>query len=146
MIKRNDEAAVRGLMEAFVNGWNAGDGEACARPFAHDADFTAIHGLRGHDRDTIARAHDEVLSTIFRGVKLRATVDSVRFLRPDVAVAEFTLESDNFPFGLKRSMPVMVATKENGAWSIAVFHNMIPFDRPPAGPIERDLLEMPLAR
>ena len=120
MTNTTDEAAVRGLMDAFVNGWNAGDGEACGRPFAMDADFTAIHGLRAHDRGTIARAHDEILSTVFRGVKIRASVESIRFLRPDVAVAEFTLESDNFPFGVRRSMPVMVATKGKGAWSIAV--------------------------
>ncbi len=69
---------------------------------------------------SIARVHDEILSTIFRGVKIRASVESIRFLRPDVAVAEFTLESDNFPFGVRRSMPVMVATKGKGAWSIAV--------------------------
>ncbi len=41
MTNTTDEAAVRGLMDAFVNGWNAGDGEACGRPFAMDADSTA---------------------------------------------------------------------------------------------------------
>lgn len=43
---RSDDAAIRDLVDAFVAGWNAGDGEACGRPFAIDADFTAITGLR----------------------------------------------------------------------------------------------------
>lgn len=34
MINISDDAAIRELVDAFVTGWNSGDGEACARPFA----------------------------------------------------------------------------------------------------------------
>src|SRR5215470_7523215 len=118
MSMTNEEVAVRGLIDAFVNAWNAGDGEAFARPFAEDADFTAIHGLRARGRESIARAHSEIFATTYKGTKLSPTVESVRFLRPDVAVADVTMESQNFPFGLRRTLPLVVATKEGGAWSI----------------------------
>ena len=136
----NDETAIRGLVDAFVNAWNAGDGEACGRPFAEDADFTAIHGLKVHGRETIARGHTEILATIYQGTRLEATVESIRFLRPDVAVADVTTAAHNFPFGLRRTLLLLVATKENDAWSIAVFRNMVPYERPLAGPVERELM------
>ncbi len=138
-----DEQAIRNLVAAFVDGWNAGDGYACARPFAEDADFTAITGLRAKGRDVIARGHAEILSTVYRGTRNSATVNDVRFLRQDVAVADVTFRFE--PDADKPWLPAwsscgIVATNENGVWSIAVFRNLIPFGRPVAGPLEREIL------
>lgn len=48
--------------------------------------------------------------------------------------------SDGSPHNmLERALPAFIALKENGVWSIAIFRNMIPFERPPAGPLERSL-------
>jgi hypothetical protein len=68
-------------------------------------------------------------------------VESIRFLRPDVAVADVTFRfvGDTRPFGLEQTSCGMVCTKDNGVWSIAVFRNMVPFSRPTAGPVEREL-------
>lgn len=138
-----DELAVRSLVDALVLGWNAQDGSAYARPFAVDADFTNVMGLRARGREAIARGHDEILATVFKGTTLAARVDQVRFLRPDVAVADvaFNLHdaegkaSDRYP----PSMAGLIAVRDGDAWSIAVFRNMIPFQRPLAGPMERSL-------
>ena len=136
----NDEAVIRSLVDAFVDAWNAGDGEACAQPFAADADFTAITGLKVRGREAIARGHVEILSTMYRGTRIDATVEGIRFLRPDVAVADITMIGRHFPFGLSRTMLLVVATREDGNWSIAVFRNMVAYERPVAGPVERDLM------
>ena len=140
MTTTHDEAAIRGLVDALVNAWNAGDGEAFARPFAADADFTAIHGLQTRGRGMIARGHTEILATIYKGTRISGTVGSIRFLRPDVAAADITMEAHGFPFGIRKTMLLVIATKENGAWSIAVFRNMMPFERPLAGPVEQRLM------
>jgi uncharacterized protein (TIGR02246 family) len=63
-MKNVDELAIEGLVQTFVDGWNAADGAACARPFAADADFTAITGLKVKGREGIAKGHDEILSTL----------------------------------------------------------------------------------
>jgi uncharacterized protein (TIGR02246 family) len=141
-MKNADEMAIEGLVQTFVDGWNAGDGAACARPFAVDADFTAITGLKAKGRDVIAKGHDEILSTLYRGSQNSANVESIRFLRPDVAVADVTFRfvGDVRPFGLEQTSCGLVCTKEDGAWSIAVFRNMIPFGRSAAGPMERELM------
>jgi uncharacterized protein (TIGR02246 family) len=139
MTQVTDEAAIRHLIDAFTEGWNAHDGKACARPFAADADFTNIMGLKAHGRDMIARGHDEILSTVFREARISSTVHSIRFIRPDVAVADVTFKMQSEgggPFGLRQSQAGLVATKDNNVWSIVVFRNMVPFERPTAGPME----------
>src|SRR5262245_54777068 len=143
-------ADVTRLLETLALGWNAASGETYASVFAADADFINILGMHARGRDLIARGHDEILSTVFRGTRMTAAVDSVRFLRPDVAVVEATLslqkaDGQPFTFGDPSRPPTphtkagYVATKEGETWSIAVFRNMVPFARPAAGPIEREL-------
>jgi uncharacterized protein (TIGR02246 family) len=143
----DDVAAIANLIDSFVAGWNAGDGEACGRPFADDAVFTAITGLRAQGRDLIARGHTEILSTIYRGTQISATVNSINFLRPDVAAADVTLQFEGKqPFGLAQTSLGLVATKEGDTWSIAVFRNMVPFGRQAAGPVEQEQMRGVAAR
>jgi uncharacterized protein (TIGR02246 family) len=131
------------LLDGFTAGWNAASGTELARVFAPDADFTNIMGLRARGRDVIGRGHDELLATLFRDTRLSAAVDYVRLLRADVAVVEaaLTLErEDGQPFqGPVRSRVKYVAVKDEGSWSIVSFTNMIPFERPAAGRVEREL-------
>jgi uncharacterized protein (TIGR02246 family) len=145
MTTARDEADLSGLVTTFVEGWNAGSGDTLARAFATDADFTNVMGLHAHGRDVIARGHDEILATVFRGTRLAATVDQIRYLRPDVAVVDATLTlrgADGEPVAMLpagHSSAGFVATRESGSWAIAVFRNMIPFVRPAAGAVERSL-------
>jgi uncharacterized protein (TIGR02246 family) len=142
MTNLNDDVALRGLVDTFVQGWNAASGAALAEAFAVDADFINVMGLRARGRDVIARGHDEILSTVFRGTHLTAAVESVRFLRPDVGTVGATLtmsQADGQPHPLLPkggSKASFVATKEHGTWLIAAFCNLIPFARPIAGPVE----------
>jgi uncharacterized protein (TIGR02246 family) len=145
MTTARDEADLSGLVHTFIEGWNAGSGESLARAFALDADFTNVMGLRAHGRDIIARGHDEILATVFRGTRLDATINQIRYLRPDVAVVDVTFSlrgADGQPFAMLpagQSSAGFVATRESGTWAIAVFRNMIPFTRPTAGAVERSL-------
>jgi len=141
----SDDASVRRLVDIFAEGWNAARGETLAQAFAPDADFTNVMGLHAKGRDLIARGHDEILATVFRNTRVTPTVDRVRFLRSDVAVLDATftlthLDGRLFEMGpAGHSKAELVATKEQGTWSIAVFRNMIPFVRPLAGPLERSI-------
>jgi uncharacterized protein (TIGR02246 family) len=139
----HDEQQIAALVDAFAAGWNAGDGAGCAAPFAEDADFIAVNGIHAKGRDLIGRGHAEILSTIFKGTRMESKIHTVRFLRPDVAVADvtFRLQHD----GDKPWLPAftscgLVATRDDGKWSIAAFRNMVPFARPVAGELDRALL------
>src|SRR5262245_44531946 len=141
-MKSTDELGIDGLVQNCVDGWNAADGAAYARSFAPDAEFTAIHGLKAKGREVIAKGHNEILSTVFRGSRISAKVESIRFLRTDVAAVDVTFRfiGDLRPFGIEQTSCGLVCTKEGDVWSIVVFRNMVPFARPTAGPVERDLL------
>jgi uncharacterized protein (TIGR02246 family) len=95
-------------------------------------------------KEEIGRGHAEILSTIFQGTRLSFTVNSIEFLRPDVAGVDVTLrltapaESSWIP---KYTSCGIIATKDEGRWAIAVFRNMVPFDRPVAGQLDRQYLE-----
>lgn len=145
MTTASHDAELTALIDTFVQGWNDGSGERLARAFAPDADFTNVMGLRAHGRDVIARGHDEILATVFRGTRLEAAVHQIRYLRPDVAAVDATLTlrgADGQPVAMLpagQSSLGFVATREAGTWAIAVLRNMIPFARPAAGPVERSL-------
>jgi uncharacterized protein (TIGR02246 family) len=143
-MKNADEIAIEGLIQAFVAGWNTGDGDACARPFAANADFTAVTGARARGRDLIARGHAEILSTVFRGTVLSATLNDILYLRPDVAAADVTFRiapMPDKPWLPPYSSCGLVATKEQGAWSIVLFRNLVPYGRPVAGALDRELTD-----
>lgn len=122
----SDEAAIRQIVQQVQDGWNAHDGKAFAAPFATDADYVVVNGLYLKGREAIEQGHTQIFSTIYKESKNAATVKSVRFLRPDVAVAhvEWNLE---FRAGAEtkrtQAMNTMVLTKEGDRWGIAAFHN-----------------------
>ena len=140
-----DEIAIHGLIDTFVVGWNDGDGQRLASVFTQEADFTAITGLHGRGREVIARGHDEILSTIYRGTKLSSSVELVDFLRPDVALinAKFFLTKNGQTFfpGVTHTSCGIIALRNEGAWQLVAFRNMVPFVRPAAGPVEHELAQ-----
>ena len=133
------ERAAADLIGSFVEGWNAADGAKLARAFAEDADFTAVNGLRVQGRELIGEGHDELFRTLFRGVTLAARVLSVRVVAPDVAVveAELSYPDKHVLPGVTRALAQYVAKRSGDRWEILVFRNMIPFERPVAGPVEQ---------
>ena len=121
-----DENAVRQIVKSVENGWNAHDGKMFAAPFAPDADYVIVDGMHIKGRDAIEKGHIGIFTTIYKDSRNAATIRSVRFLRPDVAVVhvEWNLEfKANGETRKGRAMNTMVMTKDNGKWSIVAFHN-----------------------
>jgi uncharacterized protein (TIGR02246 family) len=72
---------------AFVKAFNAGDAKALAAFWAEDCDYVSQTGRHVKGRKAI----EELYRNFFaqrKGAKLRITVDSVRFLKPNVAVED----------------------------------------------------------
>lgn len=122
----SDEAAIRAVVQQVQDGWNTHDAKAFSAPFAADADYVVINGMLARGRAEIEQGHAGIFSTIYKDSKNAATVKSVRFLRPDVAVVHIEWNLDYQMGGQARkgrAMNTMVMTKEAGKWSIAVFQN-----------------------
>lgn len=121
-----DEAAIRRIVQQVQDGWNAHDGKAFAAPFASDADYVVVNGMYAKGRETIERGHTAIFTSIYKDSRNVATIKSVRFLRPDVAVAhvEWNLEFKmNGATQKGHAINTMILTKEGGKWSIAAFQN-----------------------
>jgi uncharacterized protein (TIGR02246 family) len=82
-----DEQAIRAADEAFTRAYNAGDAHALAEQFTKVAEVVDVDGLRYRGRDAI----EQLFAATFRdnpGVTIAMTIDSLRFLGPEVAKEE----------------------------------------------------------
>jgi uncharacterized protein (TIGR02246 family) len=124
--RAEDESAIQKIIGRLQDGWNKGDGKAFAAPFAEDADYVIVNGMRIKGRDVIATGHQNIFDTIYKNSHNEGTIQSIRFIRADVAIVhvEWHLKfgaGGNVREG--KAMNSMVMTKEKGEWGITAFHN-----------------------
>jgi uncharacterized protein (TIGR02246 family) len=122
----NDENAIRANVAQLVKGWNAKSGTEFAKPFAPDADYVVINGSQIKGREAIARGHQSIFETIYKNSTLALSVDSIRFLRPDVVVVHVSgsmeiVEGNSTRSG--KAKMTLVMTKTDGKWEIVAFQN-----------------------
>lgn len=126
----SNEAAERELSDLFGRmcaAWTQGDAEAYGACFVEDSDYVSYDGSHARGRSTMVDNHDQ----LFRGVLTRSAlvgeVESVRFLRPDVALLHATgsvlmpWRSTLPPRRLSRQ--TIVATRTDEGWRVAALHN-----------------------
>ena len=135
--KAADEAAIRANVEQIVKGWNMKSGAEFAKPFAEDADYVIINGMKIKGRTAIIKGHQGIFDTVYKNSSLTYTIEQLRFLRPDVAVIHVqaalqVTQNDTTETGNARITLVM--TKNNDRWEIAAFQNtpVAKNDNPPA--------------
>jgi uncharacterized protein (TIGR02246 family) len=124
-----NESTICALYFQMIDGWNKGDGNVFAAPFAEDADLVGFDGTHLKGRQEIASFHRRLFDTFVRGSRLIGKVRSVRFLTPDVAImhsvggtimaGQSDIESD------RNSVHTIVAKKDDvgNQWRIVAFQN-----------------------
>ncbi len=126
-----DETAVRNLIIAFNDAFNAHDSKAFAATFAEDADFTNWRGMSAHGRAKIDEFHVPVLTVMYKNGSQKVVDSRIRFITPDVAAVDVRSEvtGATMPDGkpddvLRRFLLNWTVTKETtGQWLIKVMHN-----------------------
>ena len=124
--RAEDEAAIRAIVTRLQDSWNAGDSKAWAAPFAEDADYVVVNGMRIKGREVIESGHRGIFDTIYKGSHISASPASVRFIRDDVAIVHVEWHLKFNEGGTPREIKAMnsfIVTKEKGQWSITAFHN-----------------------
>jgi uncharacterized protein (TIGR02246 family) len=133
--RKTEEQAVRRVVADFAEAINRGDARAFAALFAEDADFVVITGKYLKGRDEIVTYHAELFTGDFQDSHLEVTSVSVRFLRPDVAVARVaTKRTENKGKEMRTSFPMFVLTKQSESWLIAAVQNTLT-SGPPIPPV-----------
>jgi uncharacterized protein (TIGR02246 family) len=119
-----DEAAMRAAVKQMEDGWNTKSGALFAKAFAEDADYVVINGNYIKGRTVIESQHQRIFDTIFKDTTLSLAVETIRFLRPDVAVVHVKGRRDSPNQELNQgALITMVMTKEKTGWTIAAFQN-----------------------
>jgi uncharacterized protein (TIGR02246 family) len=125
-----DEAEIKKELSDFEGAWNAHDAKAFSMVFAEDADFTNVRGMSAQGRTEVEKFHTPRFATNFKASHLKITGTKIRFIRPDVAAVDAPWEMigaktpDNKDIPLRKGLLNFVMTSGNGAWFIAVMHNM----------------------
>lgn len=128
-----DHLAIERLVASLDDAWARGDADAYANRFANDGTFTNFLGMFFQGRAAFRERHNAVFRTVFKGSALSLRIATLRFIRPDVAIADLEAELRGLtsaPAGLAivngtvRTQLLMVLVKEEGDWWISAYHNV----------------------
>ena len=119
------DAAVREVVARYVAAREARDPAAVAALFTNDADqlTTAGEWRRGREAIRSGTAQSSARNTGSR----RIVVDTVRFIAPDVAIADGPYEiSGGGGAATRRMWTTLVVVRTPDGWRIAAIRNMVP--------------------
>jgi uncharacterized protein (TIGR02246 family) len=121
-----DEQAIQDIFRQFEVAWNNYDSVSIEALFAEDATFIHIFGGQLDGRTAIEASHRVIFNTIYKGSHATFTSRSIRFVRPDVAVAfgqaHVDFQENNEPREIN-TRPTMIVVKEQARWKIVAFQN-----------------------
>jgi uncharacterized protein (TIGR02246 family) len=114
-----DETAVREVVRRYVNAREVRDPKAIEALFTVDADQ---HTTGGEWRRGRAEVVKGTLASSARNPGTRTiSVSAVRFVTPDVAIADGPYE-----IGVRKMWTTIVLEREDGGWRIAAIRNAVP--------------------
>lgn len=124
-----DEIAIRQTDASFVKAYQKGDATAVAAHFTPDAEYVDELGNLFRGREAIEESLTEFF-TEHSGCKLEMTVETIRFLSPDVAVED----GRTLAIHKEISTPITsryttVHVKSDGKWLAASVRDHAPKDR-----------------
>jgi uncharacterized protein (TIGR02246 family) len=122
----SDETAIRAEVKYLEDGWAKKDGKLFARPFAENADYVVVNGNYLKGKKAIAEGHQFIFDSFYKETFIKADIQSIRFIRPDIALVHvaghMTGRSNGQPVDT-RSFITLTMEKTTAGWLIAAFQN-----------------------
>ena len=126
-----DETAIKDVVARYVDARDRKDAKATEALFTADADQLVSSGEWRKGRDAVVRG--TMASSETSGGKRTITVETVRFVTPDAALADGRYEIAGLAGAPPRRMwSTFLITRTPEGWRIAAIRNMLP--APPAPP------------
>jgi uncharacterized protein (TIGR02246 family) len=120
-----DEAAIKDVVARYVDARDHKDAKATEALFTADADQLVSSGEWRKGRDAVVRG--TMASSEASGGKRTITVETVRFLTPDAALADGRYEIAGLAGAAPRRMwSTFLITRTRDGWRIAAIRNMLP--------------------
>ena len=120
-----DEAAIRELANAFLATRDGSDADSLRALLVEDADQQVTSGRLRSGREAVVQGSLE--TTQATGGRRTITFERIRFLTPDVAIADgpyAIVDRNDGPDRHYRT--TFVVQRVDGAWKIAAIRNMLP--------------------
>ena len=128
---RTDETAIRELVAKYVDAREHPDPKAIEALFTAEADQLVSSGEWRKGRDAVV--HGTVASSQKEGGHRSITLESIRFIAPDVALADGRYNLSGLAGGETRRMWTTLLLKRTpDGWRIAAIRNMLPAAPAPA--------------
>ena len=119
-----DDAAIRDVVRRYTDAREGRDRDALLALVAPDADQLVSSGEWRRGRDALVTGS---LASSAAGGTRRITVESVRLLGKDAAIADGRYEISGLTGGATRSMwTTFVLTRRPDGWRISAIRNMLP--------------------
>jgi len=130
-----DEELLHELAAGFAETWNRGDAAGLSGFWTEDGDTWNADG-HFEGRPAIQEYYTQAFAGPYAGTSIAIETTGVRFLKPDVAVADgtYVVTGATGPDG--EEMPALeglwsnVNVKVGGEWRIATSRPMVPVERP----------------
>ena len=120
-----DEAAIHAVIKAFIDTREANDAAGLAALLTTDVDQRQTSGAMRSGRDAVVSG--SLATQQSTGGRRTISVDSLRFVGSDVALADGRYDSTGRADGTDQLMLTsMVLRREGGTWKIAAIRNMLP--------------------
>jgi len=126
-----DEDAIKKVIAATTQAFNAHDAKAFASYYTADAELVTVRGERMRGAAEIEKGLAGIFATRAGTARLRTLEVTVRLLRPDVAVAHVlnemsgVVDAQGATMPAHRELSVRVLVKDGGQWRVTAFHNTI---------------------
>ena len=126
-----EEEAIKKVIVETTEAFNKHDAKAFARFYTTDAELVTVRGERMKGTAEIERGLGVIFATRAKAATLKMLDATIRFIKPDVAVAHVTNEmsgvvsSEGEKLPSHRELSIRVFVKENGTWRVTAFHNTI---------------------
>ena len=125
------ETAIRDVVQKYMDARDQRDAAALAALFTSDVDQLVSSGEWRKGREAVVKG--TLGSSQSTGGKRSITVESVRFLAPDVALADGRYELTGLANGETRKMWTTILLKhDSDGWHITAIRNMLPAPPAPA--------------
>ncbi len=115
-------------LDQLERGWNSGDGEAFAAPYAEDAEFVTVQGMRVTGRGPIAAGHQGIFDSVYAGSTISMELLHILEVSDDVRIAlsRNTLSVPAGPLaGVRQAMSTSVLRRRGSEWEILSTHNTV---------------------
>ncbi len=120
-----EEAAVRALVQNYMNARNSKDAAATRSLFTDDADQLVSTGVWRHGIDALVAG--AMASSGKERNQSSIAIEDVRFLSPEIAIVDGRYKTIDAKSGAARNMWTTLVAKHTAAgWRIAAIRNMLP--------------------